>query len=190
MLNDFSVTYQPATVSQTVTSGNLLDQNNKAYLNSLNLSGLPSNLGDVTDFFASVMPIDPMPFPDLDQYGVNVTPFVLPSTTPFTGPFQSTSLPLILPGPHVVATSIPASRSTPGNLVVNGTVSGIDVTFDRDTNPATITAASVLQVIGPDGEIQGPFADRPPLGDLRTFQVNFPTQTLSGTYTITLPRRR
>ena len=184
-LQDFSVTYQPATSSQTLNTGNKLDQNNKAYLNSLSLPNV-TNLGDATDFFASPKPINPTPNPVLDQYGVNVVPTPLPSTTPFTGPFDSNTLPLILPGPHVVSSSIPGQPTAPGNLVVNNAVSSIDITFDRDMNPATFTPASVLRVIGPAGQINGPFTISEPL-DARTFRITFPTpQTLSGTYTVTL----
>ena len=183
-LSDFSVTYQPATISQVVNSGNSLDQNNKAYLNTLSIPGVPSNLGDVTDFFATPKPINPLSNPVLDQYGVNVQPNPLPSSTPFKGPYDPTTLPLILPGPHVISTDVAGQPAAPGNLVVNSTVSSIDVTFDRDINPATFTPATVLRVIGPAGQIQGPFTVTKI--STRTFRVGFPTQTLSGTYTITL----
>ena len=99
-----------------------------------------------------------------------------------------------MPGPHVVAaTPSPRAATTPrrDNLVLNGTVTAIDVTFDRDMEPATFTAADVLRIIGPAGAIAGPFTVTPdPLAtdpDPRpaaTFRIGFPTQQLSGTYTV------
>ena len=38
-------------------------------------------------------------------------------------------------------------------LALNKDVSSVDVTFDRDMNPATVTPASVLGITGPDGPI-------------------------------------
>jgi subtilisin-like proprotein convertase family protein len=130
--------------------------------------------GQASDFFASPTPINP-------------------ANGPFTGPFVSDTLPLIIPGPHVQSTSIPNAPATADNLVLDTSVSSIDIKFDRDMNPATVTAASVLQVMGPAGQINGPFtilknpqgSDPDPLHP-RTYRIVFPPQTLSGTYTVTL----
>jgi len=78
-------------------------------------------------------------------------------------------------------------------LAVNATISYLDVTFDRDMDPTSITPASVLRMMGPTGVITGPFtitpdplvADPDPLA-ARTYRIGFPTQELSGTYTLTL----
>jgi subtilisin-like proprotein convertase family protein len=82
------------------------------------------------------------------------------------------------------------------NLVLNGTKNSVDVVFDRDINPATFTAADVLRIVGPAGVISGT-ANNPitvtanppgtPAGfAARTFRISFPTQSLSGTYQVTL----
>ena len=120
------------------------------------------------------------------------------STTgdPFRAPYDTTTLPLIVPGPHVVLTKVPNARSaTTDNLVLNQTVSTIDVVFDRDMMASSFTADDILSLIGP----AGPIAINPnnivvtanPAGTpanlaARTFRVSFPTQTLSGTYTLVL----
>ena len=61
------------------------------------------------------------------------------SGIPFTTPFVRDTLPLIVPGPRVV--SDPGGQRPTGslgsepNLVLNGTVGALDVTFDRDMDP-------------------------------------------------------
>ena len=79
------------------------------------------------------------------------------------------------------------------NLALNTTVTGIDVTFDRDMNPATFTAADVLSVVGPDGTVPGPYTvTANPLGTdpdplfPRTYEIGFAAQSVSGSYTVTL----
>ena len=82
---------------------------------------------------------------------------------------------------------------TSNNLVQNTSVSAIDVTFDRDMNPTTITPAQVLSVIGPAGSFPGPYTvvanplgtDPDPLHP-RTYRIGFAAQSVSGTYTVTL----
>ena len=94
-----------------------------------------------------------------------------------------------MPGPYVVSTSVIGgtvdSPSGFNTLKLNGTVSSIDVTFDRDMNAASFTAASVLRIQGPAGLISGPFTVTQ-LSSLWVFRVSFPMQQLSGTYTVTL----
>jgi len=111
----------------------------------------------------------------------------------FTGPFSVDSLPLIVPGPHVQSTSVPGAPASADNLVLDSSVSSIDVTFDRNMDPTTVTPASVLRVMGPAGPINGPFTiQKNPLGTdpdplhPRTYRILFPPQKLSGTYTVTL----
>src|SRR3954451_22475755 len=80
-------------------------------------------------------------------------------------PYSQYTLPLILPGPHVVKSHVPGAPVTSNNLVHNPSVSPIDVTFDRDMNPSTFTPAQVLQVVGPAGAVPGPYTIIPnPLG--------------------------
>src|SRR5262249_18179877 len=111
----------------------------------------------------------------------------------FVAPYVRDTLPLVVPGPHVVSTHVPGAPVTSDNLVLNGTVSAIDVTFDRDMNPATVTPGSVLRIDGPAGLAAGPYtATLNPLGtdpnpaSPRTYRIGFPTQQLSGTYEVTL----
>jgi hypothetical protein len=116
------------------------------------------------------------------------------NNTPFTAPYVRDTLPLVIPGPHVISTKVQNEvAGSTDHLVLNGTVSFIDVVFDRDMNPATFTAAQVLLVQGPAGLINGPYTITPnPLGTdpdgnhPRTYRVGFATQQLSGTYTLTL----
>ncbi|HKI38793.1 MAG TPA: proprotein convertase P-domain-containing protein, partial [Gemmataceae bacterium] len=86
--------------------------------------------------------------------------FAVPTPTagpPFQLPYDSSTLPLIIPGPHVTSTSVAfnpaASTSATDNLVLNGTNNGVDVTFDRNIQPATFTPANVLRIEGPLGPI-------------------------------------
>src|SRR5262249_44109859 len=41
------------------------------------------------------------------------------------------TLPLIVPGPQVLSTSVPGGNSGNGNLITDGTTSSFNVTFDR-----------------------------------------------------------
>ena len=68
-------------------------------------------------------------------------------------PFNQNTLPLIVPGPQVLSTSVPSSGN---NLVVSGTTSTFDVTFDRPMEASTFTPDDVLQIMGPTGSISGP----------------------------------
>jgi subtilisin-like proprotein convertase family protein len=104
----------------------------------------------------------------------------------FAAPFDVNTLPLIVPGPRVVSSAIPGHPATLDNLVLNGTVSAIDVTFDRDMNPATLESngRDVLRVQGPAGRINGPYTVTQI--NARTYRIGFPTQQLSGTYTVSL----
>jgi subtilisin-like proprotein convertase family protein len=85
-----------------------------------------------------------------------------------------------------------AGGGTGENLVLNDTVGAIDVTFDRDMDPASFAPASILRVQGPAGLIAPAageaFTFAPaPGGGLRTFRIGFPpsaVQSLSGTYTV------
>ncbi|MBY0513103.1 MAG: proprotein convertase P-domain-containing protein, partial [Gemmataceae bacterium] len=78
------------------------------------------------------------------------------------------------------------------NLVLNGVVSAIDVTFDRLIDPSSVRVANVLRITGPTGDV--PLANvtvTPVLstrdaatGGVTTFQIGFPTQLVDGPYTI------
>ena len=107
----------------------------------------------------------------------------------FTPPYDRTTQPLIVPGPHVVRTFVPGSTPTVDNLVLDGTVSQLAVVFDRDMK-TSLPATSVVRIVGPAGEITGPFSIVHDPADStvhpRVFLVNFPSQQLSGTYTVVL----
>ncbi len=104
---------------------------------------------------------------------------------PFTLPYATDSLPLIIPGPRVAATA-------PG-LTKDGAASYLDVTFDRDMLASSFTPAQVLELRTPFGtSLLGPFTvtanppGTPPGVANRTFRVTFPPQALSGYYSLLL----
>ena len=96
--------------------------------------------------------------------------------------------------------SLQLPHTTSDNEVLNSTATGILVTFDRNmmmTGANTLTAAAVLQMIGPLGAITGPFTiingqtlyseGLIPLAlENRVFEITFPTQSLNGTYTLSI----
>ncbi len=71
-------------------------------------------------------------------------------------PFNQNTLPLIVPGPQVLATSVPGGDSGNGNLITDGTTSTLNVTFDRPMRTSAFTPSQVLQIMGPTGSISGP----------------------------------
>ena len=162
-------------VSSTASSGNQMDQNPAT---DTIVNGSHQRNGN---FYANPSPLNPA------------------ANSPFAAPYDTTTLPIVIGGPRVVGSFVPGGTSDPtgsaqpgNNLVLNGTVSSIDVTFDEPMNPATFTATQVLSMIGPIGPIAGPFtvvAD-PQVGENpsfpETFKISFPAQQLSGTYTLTL----
>jgi large repetitive protein len=66
------------------------------------------------------------------------------------------TLPIIVPGPQVLSTSVPGGDSGAGNLVTNGTVSSLETTFDRPMEVASFTPTQVLSIMGPAGQINAP----------------------------------
>jgi subtilisin-like proprotein convertase family protein len=170
-LNSWSLRITPGTKGGLMTiNGNSMDQNGNAVTGE---GASPTSSGDI---FAIPTPI-------------NHPPFQLP--------YSQDTLPMIVPGPHIVNTFVPNQPVTSDNLVLNGTNNAIDVVFDRDMDPSTFTTANasleILRMIGPAGQITGPFTITPnPNGTdpdpnhPRTFKIGFPAQQLSGTYTITL----
>jgi hypothetical protein len=82
------------------------------------------------------------------------------ASSSFSGAYDQNTLPMIVPGPHIVSTTAVSPQAvtpaTPDNLVLNGAVSGVTVTFDRNMNPNSFTAANVLRVMGPAGLVAGP----------------------------------
>jgi sugar lactone lactonase YvrE len=78
---------------------------------------------------------------------------------PFQLPYDPNTLPLIVPGPHVLSTFVPGQPTTSDNLVLNNQVNSIDVTFDRDMDPSSFTIDTVLRLMGPAGVVSF-FTDR------------------------------
>ena len=120
------------------------------------------------------------------------------SGTSLTAPYNTTTLPLIIPGPSVASTFVPGTTAGTvistgtDNLVLNAPVTALDVTFDRNMIPTTFTGTlgSLITIIGPDGAVSGTFtyAPDPQAGENaafpRTFRITFPSQAVSGTYTV------
>ncbi|MCY2951172.1 MAG: proprotein convertase P-domain-containing protein [Planctomycetota bacterium] len=85
------------------------------------------------------------------------------------------------------------NTTTGENLILDNTINSMDVTFDRDMSAATFTPLAVLRMMGPLGQLKGPFTvTANPLGTdpdpnyPRTYRIGFPVQELSGTYAVTL----
>ena len=91
------------------------------------------------------------------------------------------------------------ASSTP--VALDKPISSFDIVFDRNMNMASVLAAAtspVFAIVGPDGPISGPFSitadpnfdpvhPDPNPSAPRTYRINFPTQTINGAYTVTLP---
>jgi subtilisin-like proprotein convertase family protein len=105
---------------------------------------------------------------------------------------NSNSLPLIVPGPQVLSTSVPGGDSANGNLITDGTTNSFNVTFDRPMvvntaaagqtpTPGSFNPADVLSIMGPAGPITGPqfFPS-----DVQTGQSIGAQSTLDSTVTI------
>ena len=82
-------------------------------------------------------------------------PFTFNSTNILNPPFNQNTLPLIMPGPYVMATSAPNGTGS-DNEVLNGTNSSLNVTFDQPVQTSTFTGGNVLSIMGPIGPITGP----------------------------------
>ena len=65
-------------------------------------------------------------------------------------PFNQNTLPLIVPGPQVLSTSVPGGNGANGNLITDGTTSTLSVTFDRPMQASTFTPQPGAPDHGPD----------------------------------------
>jgi subtilisin-like proprotein convertase family protein len=101
-----------------------------------------------------------------------------------------------------LTTTKPASTSE--SVVLNNSVSSIDVVFDRNMDPNSFSAADVLRILGPAGAVPlldsqnqptvtvtpdpnfDPANPDPDPAHPRTFRITFPTQTASGNYSLQL----
>ena len=143
------------------------------------------------------------PFTGLTPGDAYVAPMPQP-TVPFTfnasnilnPPFDQNTLPLILPGPYMVSTSVPNGTGL-DNLVLNGTNDSLNVTFDRPIvvntapagqtpTPGSFTPGQVLQIMGPIGPISGPQSYSSD-STLQTIPAATATGSGSLTSTLTVP---
>lgn len=180
-LVNWSLNLTPGAILPVLKTGNLMDQDASSPAGTqptFATSGFAN--GSLGDVYAVPTPTNTK---NLNWFDGEFLP----------APYDQNTLPLIVPGPHIISSHVPGAPVTSDNLVTNGTVSAIDVTFDRDMNPSTITVASILRIMGPTGPINGPFTIvANPLGtdpnptSPRTYRIGFPIQKLSGTYTVTL----
>jgi subtilisin-like proprotein convertase family protein len=127
-LVSWSLQVTPGAIIPSNSTGNLMDQN-----------------ADAT----------PGQAPD-DSFAVP-TPMGTVAGQPPQGPFDPNTLPLIVAGPSVIASNVPGNPRTSDNLVLDNTVSAIDLTFDRDMDLSTISPADVLRIQGPAGVVAGPY---------------------------------
>ena len=84
------------------------------------------------------------------------------------GPYNTTTLPLVVSGPHIVATNVSGVAGTTtgtsaDKVVANDEVNTVGVTFDRDVQIASVAplisssgASAILSIVGPQGPISGP----------------------------------
>ena len=78
-----------------------------------------------------------------------------------SGPYSIASLPLVVSGPHIIATNVTGIAGTTtgastDHLVVNDQANTVAVTYDRNVQVASVTSSQILSVIGPAGPISGP----------------------------------
>ncbi len=99
---------------------------------------------------------------------------------------------LLNPGGILKGWSLDVATSTfTDNLVLNGTISQLDIVFDRDIQASTFTDNDIVRMVGPAGAIGPVTVSANPAGTPaqfanRTFRLTFPTQSLSGAYQITV----
>ena len=133
--------------------------------------------------------------------------YVVGQPTGFTN-YATGTLPIIVPGPHLSSTSAINSSGAvistgPNNLVLNNSVSGVQVTWDRNILVSSFTPAQILSLIGPGGSISTlgitivPVSVFTAAGQVAysngatadVFDIEFPAhlpEEISGTYTVTL----
>ncbi len=131
-LQDWSLTLQTGTVSFATNTGNLMDQNANATTGELPVAPPSGNVWS-NDVYADPDPLDGVRLDPSDPTGQRYL---------ITGPLDQTTLPLIVPGPHVLSTSVP--NLAPPNLYV---ASGSQVNKQIPTNGSplnsTITVANL-----------------------------------------------
>ncbi|MFI5458491.1 MAG: proprotein convertase P-domain-containing protein [Isosphaerales bacterium] len=142
-LVNWSITVNSSIPSFVLQNGAPMDQN---------ADGTPDQ-NPLTTPFTGLTPGDvyaaPAPQPSVPiVFGPNPLSILQP-------PFNQNTLPLIVPGPQVLSTSVPGGTGS-DNLLVNGTTSTFNVTFDRPMKVSTFPPGQVLSIMGPTGLISGP----------------------------------
>jgi subtilisin-like proprotein convertase family protein len=134
-------------VNGTLRQGDPMDQN---------ADGTPDQ-NAVTTLFTGLTPGDVYATPN-PQPAVPVNFMGAPSI--LKPPFEQNTLPLIVPGPQVLSTVAVNSLGQPStgsdDLILNGTTSAYNLTFDRPIQTSTFTPSQVLQITGPAGPVTGP----------------------------------
>jgi hypothetical protein len=148
---------------------------------------------------------------EMDQSGTAVatkdprTSYVVGQPTGVTDYVMGT-LPLNVPGLHITATQAINSSGTvissgTNNLVLDTSVSALQLTYDRNIQVSSFTISQILGIFGPAGTIsltgltitpltvfsngnQVPWVSGGLVADV--FKVSFPTLELSGTYSVTI----
>src|SRR5262249_48288986 len=141
-LTAWSLTIQTGTLVTGGSGGNRMDQNANGTAGELPTAGATSS----NDAYAAPRPLGGVTLDPADPSGRR---FLL------SAPFDQDTLPLIVPGPHIARSFVPGAAPSADNLVLNNTVSAIDVTFDRDMDPTTLVAPAVLRILGPAGIVPG-----------------------------------
>ena len=142
-LLSWSITVESSLPSSQLQEGAPMDQN---------ADGKPDE-NPLTTPFTGLTPGDvyaiPTPQPTVPiTFGPNPLSILQP-------PFNQNTVPLIVPGPQILSTSVPGGSGA-DNLVVNGTVDTVNVTFDRPMQVSSFNPSDVLQIMGPTGPISGP----------------------------------
>ena len=142
LLNSWSITLTP-----NGPNGNAMDQNS---------DGNPGQDPETTAYTGLTYGDD---FSSLNPAPVTATTFFGPALP--NGPYNITSLPLIVAGAHITTTDVTGTNgtttgSTTNATVANDTVGSVSVTYDRNVQIASVTSSQVLAINGPAGPISSP----------------------------------
>jgi subtilisin-like proprotein convertase family protein len=137
------------TLGLGVGNGNLMDQNADAFAGEAAVNNPNLGISDAGDVFAMPAPVKQGLSPSAPyNHGF-----------PFSAPYDSTTLPLIVPGPHMTGSQVAGGGSAgDDDLVLAGPATAVDVTFDRDmvTDPAdpnVFKVDNVVRITGPAGAV-------------------------------------
>ncbi len=126
--------------------------------------------------------------------GFGVDTYSTPRSTsgsPFSVPYATDTLPIIIPGPTFTFAAVPgkATAGTGDTLNLDTGATGVDVLFDREIDPLTFTSSDIIGMTGPLGNVPGPFTvvglGSSPAVPTKSFHIGFPTKLIAaGPYTI------